>query len=116
MTVSSSACCGSSGWPGGRRPPAARPPPAGPPPAGPTSEALVNAAKHAGVDRVWVEVEERGCRLRVVVCDHGVGGTDPRRGTGLRGMQDRVTALGGTLVVDSPPGQGTWIIAELPCG
>jgi signal transduction histidine kinase len=79
------------------------------------SEAVVNAAKHAGVNQVWVRARQRRNRLRVEVRDHGVGGAQPRHGSGLRGMRDRVNALGGTLVVRSQPGQGTRIIAELPC-
>ena len=57
-------------------------------------------------------VNDRGLYLRVT--DDGHGGADPRRGTGLTGLRDRVEALGGTLTVDSPPGRGTCLHAELP--
>ncbi|MFW3169240.1 sensor histidine kinase [Geodermatophilus sp. CPCC 206100] len=79
-----------------------------------TSEALANAAKHADASTVTVEVRPEGPVLRVEVCDDGVGGADPS-GSGLRGLADRVAALGGRLVVQSPPGQGTRVIATLPC-
>ena len=57
--------------------------------------------------------EDRG-RLRVTVRDDGMGGADPRRGTGLRGLNDRVAALDGRFEVPSPPGEGPIIVAELP--
>jgi signal transduction histidine kinase len=53
--------------------------------------------------------------LLVEVCDDGVGGADPARGSGLRGLHDRVAAVGGRLSVTSPPGQGTVVQAWLPC-
>jgi signal transduction histidine kinase len=80
------------------------------------SEAVVNAVRHAGVDRVAVSGRVLGGRLVVEVTDGGCGGADPGRGSGLRGLRDRVTALGGTLTVRSVPGHGTRIRAELPCG
>jgi signal transduction histidine kinase len=80
------------------------------------SEAVVNAVKHAGADEVWVSGQERSGRLAVEVRDAGRGGADPARGTGLRGLRDRVAALGGTLTVQSAPGKGTRVVAELPCG
>jgi signal transduction histidine kinase len=49
------------------------------------------------------------------VSDDGVGGADPARGSGLRGLADRVEALGGRLAVESPPGEGTRLRAEIPC-
>jgi signal transduction histidine kinase len=79
------------------------------------SEALANAAKHAGAGQVVVEVREDGGRLRVQVGDDGVGGADPD-GSGLRGLADRVAALGGELSVRSPRGGGTRVIATVPCG
>jgi hypothetical protein len=54
-------------------------------------------------------------RLRVTVEDDGAGGADIDHGTGLRGLDDRVAALGGTMTVESPAGRGTRIVAELPC-
>jgi signal transduction histidine kinase len=53
-------------------------------------------------------------RARVEVADDGVGGADPARGSGLRGLADRVEALEGHLAVDSPPGEGTRISVEVP--
>jgi signal transduction histidine kinase len=53
-------------------------------------------------------------RLRVEVSDDGIGGADQRQGTGIRGLHDRVAALGGRLTVVSPPGQGTLIVAVIP--
>jgi signal transduction histidine kinase len=53
--------------------------------------------------------------LVVEVVDNGRGGADTRAGTGLRGLADRVGAVGGTFVIESPPGGGTTLRAELPC-
>ena len=53
--------------------------------------------------------------LRVDVTDDGVGGADAARGSGLRGLADRVAALDGTLSVESPPGRGTRLRVEIPC-
>ncbi|MGK5113191.1 MULTISPECIES: sensor histidine kinase [unclassified Geodermatophilus] len=78
------------------------------------SEALANAAKHADASTVTVDVRPEGRLLRVEVGDDGVGGADPA-GSGLRGLADRVAALGGRLVVRSPRGSGTRVIATLPC-
>jgi signal transduction histidine kinase len=50
-----------------------------------------------------------------MVTDDGVGGADPSRSSGLQGLADRIEALGGSLAVDSPPGSGTRVTAELPC-
>jgi signal transduction histidine kinase len=80
------------------------------------SEALANAAKHARASVTHVDVAVVGNLLQVTVRDDGVGGADPSRGSGLIGLTDRVQALGGTLVVLSPPGQGTSMRAELPLG
>ena len=80
-----------------------------------TAEALTNVAKYAGDEaRATVELLEDRGRLRVTVRDDGGGGADPRRGTGLRGLNDRVAALDGRFEVTSPPGGGTTVIAELP--
>ena len=80
------------------------------------SEALANVAKHARASRVTVLVEPRDDRLFVEIADDGVGGADPEGGSGLRGLVDRVEALGGQLKVDSAPGRGTCVLAELPLG
>ena len=80
------------------------------------SEALTNVAKHAAASSVRVRVARaNGCAV-VEVADDGVGGADGARGTGLRGLGDRVDALGGRLVVVSPAGRGTVLQAEIPCG
>ena len=78
------------------------------------SEALANAAKHARASRVTVVVEPRDDRLLVEVADDGVGGADLEGGSGLRGLVDRIEALGGRLKLDSAPGRGTRVIAVLP--
>jgi signal transduction histidine kinase len=57
-----------------------------------------------------------GSLLQVSIRDDGLGGADPARGSGLIGLTDRVQALGGTLTVLSPPGQGTTVRVELPIG
>ena len=80
-----------------------------------TAEALTNVAKYAGDEaKAWVELTEERGRLRVTVRDDGIGGADPRRGTGLRGLNDRVAALDGRFEVSSPAGAGTTVVAELP--
>jgi signal transduction histidine kinase len=78
------------------------------------SEALANAAKHSGASRIDVSLERRDGSLVLSVRDDGVGGVDPSRGSGIVGLTDRVEALGGSLGVDSRPGKGTRITAELP--
>jgi signal transduction histidine kinase len=80
------------------------------------AESLANVAKHAEASRVRIGITQDNRRLRVVVADNGAGGADLSRGSGLRGLWDRVGALGGSLAVDSPPGGGTRVLAELPCG
>jgi signal transduction histidine kinase len=78
------------------------------------SEALTNTTKHAEASRVQVDVRTRRGRVVVVVEDNGTGGADVRRGSGLRGLADRLEALGGSLRVDSPAGSGTRVVAEIP--
>ena len=79
------------------------------------SEALVNAAKHAHASAVTVSVARTGTCVRVEVADDGKGGADPTRGSGLTGLWDRASAVGGWLTIESPPGGGTRIAAEIPC-
>jgi signal transduction histidine kinase len=79
------------------------------------SEALANAAKHAGASSVRVSVARRNGSLMLAVSDDGVGGAVPSAGSGLAGMTDRVVALGGSASVESPAGAGTVVTAELPC-
>jgi GAF domain-containing protein len=78
------------------------------------SEALTNAAKHARASRVDIGVEDAGGILRLTVHDDGTGGARFMPGSGLVGLKDRVEALGGTLVVESPPGAGTTLRVEVP--
>jgi len=78
------------------------------------SEALANVAKYAGADRVEVSAAVSGQQLQVQVADDGRGGADPMSGSGLRGLADRVAALGGRLDVSSPLGAGTKVVATLP--
>lgn len=78
-----------------------------------TSEALANIAKHAHADRASVRVARVGSQLVVEIEDNGVGGADPTHGTGLRGLADRIEALGGTFRLADLPGGGTLITAEL---
>ena len=70
------------------------------------SEGLANVAKYAGASRVRIEVAATGMRLLVRVADDGAGGADPARGSGLRGLADRVEALGGALAVKARPARG----------
>jgi signal transduction histidine kinase len=78
------------------------------------SEALTNAAKHAGASVVQVAVEVRGRKLCVSVRDDGRGGADPSRGSGLFGLKDRAEAIGGTMSLQSRPGAGTSLHVEFP--
>jgi signal transduction histidine kinase len=80
------------------------------------SEALANVAKYASATRATVTAECPGDSLRVEIADDGVGGADPSGGSGLRGLADRVAALGGSLSVVSPRGGGTRVVAEIPLG
>jgi signal transduction histidine kinase len=78
------------------------------------SEALTNAAKHAHASVVHVAVEARDGVLELSIRDDGAGGADPSRGSGLVGLADRVDALGGTIELASPLGQGTALLITLP--
>jgi signal transduction histidine kinase len=80
------------------------------------AEALANAIKHARASVVDVRLVRADDELRVEISDDGTGGAHANGGAGLRGMADRVDALDGRLVVSSPRGGGTFILAELPCG
>jgi signal transduction histidine kinase len=77
------------------------------------SEALANVAKHARASRARVNVAAGDGRVVAEISDDGAGGADPAHGSGLRGLADRVEALGGALLVDSPPGAGTTVRAEV---
>ena len=78
------------------------------------AEALTNIAKHACATRATVHAFVAGRRLVVVVTDDGIGGARMDGGSGLRGLADRVEALGGTLRVSGGPGTGTCLRAEIP--
>jgi signal transduction histidine kinase len=78
------------------------------------SEALANVAKHARAEHAWVFVEVGDAILELAIRDDGAGGADPSRGSGLIGLRDRVEALGGTILVDSPAGEGTTVDVLLP--
>jgi signal transduction histidine kinase len=79
-------------------------------------ESLANVAKHARATAATVEVSRQRGDIVVEITDDGVGGADTERGSGLRGLADRVEALGGRLRIWTPPGKGTRIRAEMPCG
>jgi signal transduction histidine kinase len=78
------------------------------------AESLTNIAKYAGATEASVTVRREGDCLHVEVRDDGVGGADMERGTGLRGLADRVEALHGTLRIESPAGAGTRVAAVIP--
>jgi signal transduction histidine kinase len=79
------------------------------------AEALTNVAKHASATHAWVSATGDNHRLMVVVGDDGVGGVEFDRGTGLRGLADRLAAIEGRLEVESEPGRGTTVTATIPC-
>jgi signal transduction histidine kinase len=79
------------------------------------SESLTNAAKHANAAAATVRIGRADGAAVVEVSDDGVGGADPARGSGLRGLVDRLAALDGALEVDSPAGGGTRVQATIPC-
>ncbi|WP_182882817.1 GAF domain-containing sensor histidine kinase [Microbispora sp. H10949] len=80
------------------------------------SESLTNVAKHAHASLACVEVDAVGEAARVAIRDDGKGGADPRGGSGLIGLLDRVQALGGTIEITSPAGHGTTLTAVIPVG
>jgi signal transduction histidine kinase len=80
------------------------------------AEALTNVAKYSEASHATVQVGRENGRLVVEVADDGIGGADPGRGTGLRGLADRLAVLEGRLEVESAQGRGTTITARIPCG
>jgi signal transduction histidine kinase len=78
------------------------------------SEALTNATKHAQASSVQVALSGTDGWVELSVRDDGVGGADPKRGTGLIGLCDRVEALGGKMEITSPAGGGTSLLATIP--
>jgi signal transduction histidine kinase len=79
------------------------------------SEALANAVKHSHGSEVRIAAARDGGTLTLDIADDGIGGASAGGGSGLRGLADRVEALGGRLTVSSPPGRGTTLRAEIPC-
>ena len=79
-------------------------------------EGLTNIARYAGATEAWVAAVARDAQLIVTVRDNGQGGADPAAGSGLRGIADRLAAIGGELQVASPHGEGTMLTATLPTG
>lgn len=79
------------------------------------SEALANVAKHGSASSAEVEINYCDVQLSVRVTDDGAGGANPAAGSGLRGLEDRVAALGGAFTVESPIGRGTKVEAVIPC-
>lgn len=80
------------------------------------AEALTNAVKHSRAQELSVNLAPDGGQLTIEVRDDGVGGACAGGGTGLSGIADRLDVLGGQLLIQSPPGQGTLVQARLPCG
>ena len=78
------------------------------------SEALANVGKYARASHVDVEVRAEGDLVTVLIADDGVGGAHPSAGSGLKGVADRIEALGGRLAVESPTGRGTRLVARIP--
>jgi signal transduction histidine kinase len=78
------------------------------------AESVANVGKYADASHATVSVERSNGSATVTVADDGVGGADPARGSGLGGLAARVEALNGHLEIESPPGQGTRITAEIP--
>ena len=78
------------------------------------AEGLANIAKYAEAELVTVRVRERAGKLVVEVADNGCGGADASKGTGLRGLEERLRALDGTLKIESKPGAGTRLVARIP--
>ena len=79
------------------------------------AETVTNIAKHAQAESATVSVTLAAHTARVVITDNGIGGADPARGSGLRGLADRIEALDGGLRIESPARPGTRIEAQIPC-
>jgi signal transduction histidine kinase len=79
------------------------------------SEALANVVKYAEASATAVSLRRTATGVVIAITDDGLGGADPARGSGLRGLADRVEALDGRLTVSSPPGAGTVVTAVMPC-
>ncbi|GAA4566879.1 hypothetical protein GCM10023193_44590 [Planotetraspora kaengkrachanensis] len=79
------------------------------------SEALTNAAKHAQASVVDIDLTVDDTALRLCIRDDGIGGADPRNGSGLIGLKDRVAVIGGDMEITSPAGNGTSLLITIPC-
>ncbi|HTX83781.1 MAG TPA: histidine kinase [Streptosporangiaceae bacterium] len=79
------------------------------------SELLANVSKHADARQVWIDIRYEHGLLRIDVGDDGRGGADPGQGTGLRGIERRLSAFDGILALSSPPGGPTVATVEVPC-
>jgi signal transduction histidine kinase len=79
------------------------------------AEMLANIVKHSGAGRGWIQIEYSTDRLVMMIGDDGIGGADPSRGSGMRGIERRLAAFDGTMAVTSPPGGPTIVTMELPC-
>jgi signal transduction histidine kinase len=80
------------------------------------AEALANVARYSEASHATVTVRREADDLLVQVRDDGRGGADPEKGSGLRGLADRLAALDGELDVVSLAGEGTIVRAQIPCG
>ena len=78
------------------------------------AEALTNVVKYANASQARVSISRSNGHAIVEIADDGIGGADPGRGSGLRGLADRISALDGTLELSSPAGAGTLLRAEIP--
>jgi len=79
------------------------------------AEVLANAVKHAHARTVDIHMRHDGDALRIAMTDDGVGGADPAKGSGLRGVERRLGTFDGILAVNSPPGGPTIVVIEVPC-
>ncbi|WP_225992743.1 sensor histidine kinase [Actinomadura rudentiformis] len=80
------------------------------------AEAMANIVKHSHATRAWLRLRYTGGRLGIQIGDNGRGGATPSAGTGLRGVQQRLAPLGGTLLITSPPDGPTLVCVDIPCG
>jgi signal transduction histidine kinase len=80
------------------------------------NELIANVTKHAQASQAWIDIRRHAGMLRITVTDDGQGGADPRRGSGLQGIERRLAAFDGVLAVSSPPGGPTAATMEIPSG
>lgn len=78
------------------------------------AESLTNIARSSGAKNVDISVTRAAAQIVLTIRDDGIGGADPSKGSGLHGLADRVAAVGGEFMLDSPSGEGTRVIVELP--